>query len=66
MRRGGSWARVWRFPVLAGVLSATGLGAGLLFEGTADAVAWAGLAVPILLSLPVLFRAISGGRAGGS
>ncbi|MFP4131549.1 hypothetical protein [Thiohalospira sp.] len=58
MRRNGDWARVWRLPVAAGVASALGLVAGLLLEGPADALAWAGLAVPILLSLPVLVRAL--------
>jgi hypothetical protein len=66
MRRGGSRARVWRLPVLAGLFSATGLVAGLLLEGAADAAAWAGLAVPTLLSLPILFRAVTGGRSNGS
>jgi len=53
---------VWRMPVVAGLASATGLVAGLLLEGAADALAWAGLAVPTLLSLPVLARALTRGQ----
>lgn len=60
MRRPGIWSRRWRLPLVAGVASAIGLVAGLLLEGAGDALAWAGLAIPLLLSLPVLWRAVAG------
>jgi hypothetical protein len=44
-----AFRHVWGMPILLGVLTATGLVAGLLGEGWWDAVAVAGLGIPVLV-----------------
>lgn len=41
--------RVWRTPVLLGIVSAVGLFSALLSDGPGDVVAWLTLAVPVLV-----------------
>ena len=40
---------LWGMPILLGVLTAVGLGAGLLGDGWWDVVAVAGLGLPVLV-----------------
>jgi len=49
---------MWRWPVVIGAVSLVGLLSALLGDGWADALSWALLAVPVVLSLRGLF----GGR----
>lgn len=50
--------RVWRWPVLIGVLTVMGLIAGLLGEGGFWWwICWAALSLPIVLSIAGLVRA---------
>ncbi len=41
--------RVWPAPIALGVLSAVGLTAALLSDGLGDVLAWAALAVPVVV-----------------
>jgi hypothetical protein len=41
---------LWRWPGVIGVLSASGLVAGLVSDGLGDAAAWIGLGVPVAIT----------------
>jgi hypothetical protein len=47
---------LWGMPVLLGVLTAAGLVAGLLGDGWWDAVAVAGLGMPVAVGLWHIFK----------
>jgi hypothetical protein len=47
---------LWGMPVLLGVLTAAGLVAGLLGDGWWDAVAVAGLGIPVAVGLWHMFK----------
>ncbi|MGB9110526.1 MAG: hypothetical protein WCC39_17705 [Telluria sp.] len=47
---------VWGMPVLLGLSTATGLTAGLLGDGWWDAVAVAGLGVPVAVGAWYMFK----------
>jgi hypothetical protein len=47
---------LWGMPILLGVLTATGLAAGLLGDGWWDAVAVAGLGIPVLVGAWHVFK----------
>lgn len=49
-RRRRSAAAIFAWPLGIGVLSAGGLVAGLMGEGGWDRLAWAGLALPVVLA----------------
>ena len=40
-------ARVWRMPIVLGLLSAIGLIAALLADGAGDVLSWVALAIPV-------------------
>jgi len=42
-------ARMWRWPIVLGLLSATGLVSALLSDGWGDVWAWLALGVPLLV-----------------
>lgn len=48
--------RVWLWPIVIGVLSLAGLIAGLVSEGIGDWLAWAGLGVPVMLSVVLSWK----------
>jgi hypothetical protein len=47
---------LWGMPILLGVLTAAGLVAGLLGDGWWDAVAVAGLGIPVAVGLWHIFK----------
>ncbi|HEY1230677.1 MAG TPA: hypothetical protein VGF26_25495 [Ramlibacter sp.] len=51
-----AFRQVWGMPILLGVLTAAGLVAGLLGDGWWDAVAVAGLGVPVAVGVWHMFK----------
>ncbi|WP_308368256.1 MULTISPECIES: hypothetical protein [unclassified Microbulbifer] len=49
-------SRIWGAPIVLGVLSAASLLAALLSDGAGDWLAWATLAVPVVVSGWYSFR----------
>lgn len=58
MTRFNRTGRVWGMPLVLGLLSAIGLVAALLADGLGDVLSWAALAVPTVMSIVVLLRAL--------
>lgn len=50
--------QIWGMPVLVTVLTSIALVVGLLADGWADIIAWAGLGLPIALTLLYVGRAM--------
>jgi hypothetical protein len=44
----GPFARLWGWPLALALLTATGLGTGLVSEGWGDVWSWVGLGVPMV------------------
>ena len=42
---------VWRWPIASAAASMLALTAGLVYDGWGDAIAWAGLGLPVLQCL---------------
>ncbi|EIK54981.1 hypothetical protein YO5_19497 [Stutzerimonas stutzeri TS44] len=50
--------RIWRWPLMIGLLSLLGLLAGLVSDGTGDWLSWAALSLPVAIGA----KALGGGR----
>lgn len=46
----GSAHRVWMWPIIVGLTSATGLISALLADGWADVLSWFGLGLPVVVA----------------
>lgn len=55
--------RIWRWPLLLALLSAGGLGAGLVSDGIGDVLAWIGLGIPVAVGGRLALRHQDHGRA---
>jgi len=47
----GSLRQLWTWPLLLGLLSATGLLSALFSDGWGDAWSWLGLGIPVIVML---------------
>lgn len=43
----GSFFRLWGWPIVLGLLTASGLGTGLVSDGWGDVWSWFGLGIPV-------------------
>ncbi|MBV2204149.1 MAG: hypothetical protein KUL87_01910 [Pseudomonas sp.] len=50
--------RIWRWPLVIGLLSLLGLLAGLVSDGVGDWLSWATLSLPVAIGT----KALAGGR----
>ncbi|MCQ4268387.1 hypothetical protein [Stutzerimonas degradans] len=50
--------RIWRWPLVIGLLSLLGLLAGLVSDGAGDWLSWATLSLPVAIGA----KALAGGR----